>query len=47
MEKFVSFFTGIVELQMHENGVFFTPVIHTLICCVHRFLESRDTLPCV
>ena len=32
-ENFVCFCSGSVELQMRENGVFFTPVKYTLVCC--------------
>ena len=31
-ENFVCFCSGSVELQMHENGIFFTPVKYTLVC---------------
>ena len=34
-------------VQIHENGVFFTPVKCTFICCVPRFLGPHNTLPCV
>ena len=32
--KFVCFYSGSVELQMHENDVFFTPVKYILVYCV-------------
>ena len=31
-EKFVCFCSGSIELQMHENSIFFTPVKYTLFC---------------
>ena len=31
-EKFVCFLSGSVKLQIHENGIFFTPVKYTLVC---------------
>ena len=31
-EKFVCFCLGSVELQLRENGIFFTPVKYTLAC---------------
>ena len=36
--KFICFSSGTIELQMHENGVFFTPVKYTLVCCAPGFL---------
>ena len=39
------FCSGSVELQMHENSVFFTPVKYTLVC--HMLLGPHDTLLCV
>ena len=33
-ENFVCFCLGSVELQMRENGVFFTPVKYTPVCRV-------------
>jgi len=30
------FCSGSVELQMHENGIFFTPVKYTLVCQAHQ-----------
>ena len=32
-EKSTCFSSGNVELQMCENGIFFTPVKYTLVCC--------------
>ena len=49
-ENFVCFCSGSFELQMHENGVFFTPVKYTLVCRMSKFswfLGPHDTLPCV
>ena len=42
--KFLCFYSGSVKLQMHENGILFTPVK-----CTHApgFLGLHDTLPCV
>ena len=33
-EKSVSFCSGSVELQMSENGIFFTPPKYSLVCCM-------------
>jgi len=49
-EYFVCFCSGSFELQMRENGVFFTPVKYTLVCRTPKlswFLGPHDTLPCV
>ena len=48
-ENFVCFCSGSVELQMRENGVFFTPVKYTLgLSCASDFLGClHDKLPCV
>ena len=46
-ENFVCFCSGSVELQMRENGVFFTPVKYTLVYRAPWFLGPHDTLPCV
>ena len=50
IENFVCFYSGSLELQMRENGVFFTPVKYTLVCRTLKFswfLGPHDTLPCV
>ena len=49
-ENFVCFCSGSFKLQMHENGIFFTPVKYTLVCRTPKFswfLGPHDTLPCV
>jgi len=35
-ENFMCFCLGSVELQIRENGVFFTAVKYTLVCCAPR-----------
>ena len=47
-ENFVCFCSGSAELQMHENGVFFTPVKYTFVCCAPQVSwAARHTTACL
>ena len=46
IKKLECFGSVSVELQMHDNSVFLTPVKYTLVCHVPRVLGPHDTLPC-
>jgi len=47
-ENFVCFCSGSAELQMRENGVFFTPVKYTLACRAPQVSwAARHTTVCL
>ena len=47
-ENFVCFCSGSAELQMRENGIFFTPVKYTLVCRAPQVSwAARHTTVCL
>jgi len=44
LQKNLVHFSGSVELQLSDNGNFFTPVKYTLVCHALGFLGLHDTL---
>jgi len=47
LQKNLVCFSGSVELQLSDNGNFFTLVKYTLVCHALGFLGPHDTLLCV